>query len=260
MHNRYTTGTQPIYNHYSTGSTTVQHRYSTGTPPVRHRCTTSTPPVPPGAASCHVERASEGCVVVRALKQGCSVRMEACVGCIHPRFSTLASSSSWSAFGLGRAAGLHDGRVRRQAQRGRRREAVQQAAPSTSKFSERNCKPSVTSLKLSRSRSAFAIVHAALTPEQLDGGSALTSVKDYNSALLSCVRYAISSFTARVYRSSDEMRLELAFWLFFPCFRLLAWPSLLLNRFCGMLTLRTYSFSREGSGREGFSQVCVLRV
>lgn len=88
---------------------------------------------------------------------------------------------------VGRAAGFYDLDCRRiscsdgDAEKSRRRlEIVQQ---------ERNPNPCVTPLRSRSCRSAFAIVQAALTPEHLEGGSRLNSVKDYNSALLSSVRY-----------------------------------------------------------------------
>jgi hypothetical protein len=82
---------------------------------------------------------------------------------------------------VGRAAGFYDLDCRRiscsdgDAEKSRRRlEIVQQ---------ERNPNPCATPLRSRSSRSVFAVVQAALTPEHLN------SVKDYNSALLSCVRY-----------------------------------------------------------------------
>lgn len=148
-------------------------------------------PVP----SAHGECASSASSGARDFRQGAGVRMEPCVGCMQAGHSTLASSGLWNPLGLGRAAGLSDlncgRRSRNEERRSRRRlEIVQQAAPTASKCWERNPEPCTTPLRSWGSRSAFAVVRAALTPEQLEGGSGLASVKDYNSALLSCVRCA----------------------------------------------------------------------
>jgi len=136
--------------------------------------------IPPSLASSHVECTSRAA-------------MEPCVGCrLTIRSTLLSSPDSWTPLGLGGSTGLNDLNCRRLSRRSRkdeksrrRLEIVQQA---TLRVLERNPKPCATPF---RSRSAFAIVQAALSNEQLEGGSRLNSVKDYNSALLSCVRYAI---------------------------------------------------------------------
>ena len=152
--------------------------------------------VPSPVMACNIECGSTASSLSRDVKQGAGLRVEPCVGCTQSTLSTLASSGSWNLLGLGRAAGLNDlncrspSREKNEDKSRRRLEIVQQAAPSTSTFSERNPKFCATLFRSSGSRSAFAIVQAALTPEQLEDGSRLTSVKDYNSALLRCVRYA----------------------------------------------------------------------
>lgn len=146
----------------------------------------------PTLASSHIECSSSAS---RDLKQSTGVSraaMEPCVGCRQGIRSTLCSPVSWTPLGLGRKLGLNDmncRRLRGDKEEEKSRRGVEIVQRVTVRVFERNPKP--CAVRSWRSRSAFAIVQAALTPEQLEGGSRLTSVKDYNSALLSCVRYAI---------------------------------------------------------------------
>ncbi|KAG0572576.1 hypothetical protein KC19_VG107000 [Ceratodon purpureus] len=131
----------------------------------------------------HVECVTTASSAGGDVKQGSGGRMELCGGCMQG-----ASSGSWNPLGFGRAAWLGDlssGRVSRNEEKCRRRLEV---ALSGTKCGERDLKPCASPFRSWGPRSGFAVVRAALTPEQLEGGSGLVSVKDYNSALLSCVR------------------------------------------------------------------------
>lgn len=111
--------------------------------------------------------------------------MEPCVGIP----SSLSSPDSWNPLGLGlgldNATGWNDLSSRRSTSR-RRVGIVQQQQQATLRCLERNPR----NPKSCGNRSAFAVVRASLSREQLEGDKGLSSVKDYNSAILSCVRYA----------------------------------------------------------------------
>ncbi|XP_024377990.1 uncharacterized protein [Physcomitrium patens] len=120
--------------------------------------------------------------------------MEPCAGSLLPVRSSAASPGIRTPVGLGRTAGLNDIIFRRsnygrnEEKSGRVTEIVQQFTPSPSSLPEGNPKPCQNPLRSWGSRAAFTIVQATSSSDYLEDDSQLNSVKDYNSALLNCVK------------------------------------------------------------------------